>query len=97
MQAAWKFCDPQLSSISCTAIDRSGKKYELQFESDGSPMTVRRIREAPLPPERRRAKENAELECRHQAAAANVLPRDRTAYMLRCLEQNSPKPATAAQ
>jgi hypothetical protein len=91
------FATRQLSSISCAAIDRNGKNYELLFESDGSPMIVRRIREAPLLSERRRAKENAQLECRHQVAAANVLPRDRTAYMLRCLEQDSPKPATAAQ
>jgi hypothetical protein len=91
------FATRQLSSISCTATDKDGKTYELQFESDGSPMTVRRIREAPLPPEGRRAKENEQLECRHRAVAARVLPRDRTAFMLRCLEQDSPKPATAAQ
>jgi hypothetical protein len=33
----------QVSSISCTATNKSGK-YELQFESDGTPMILRRIR-----------------------------------------------------
>jgi hypothetical protein len=33
----------QVSSISCTATNKNGK-YELQFESDGSPMVLRRIR-----------------------------------------------------
>jgi hypothetical protein len=33
----------QVSSISCSAVD-NGKKYQLQFDSDGSPMTLRRIR-----------------------------------------------------
>jgi hypothetical protein len=34
----------QVSSISCSATNKSGKKYDLQFESDGSPMVLRRIR-----------------------------------------------------
>jgi hypothetical protein len=38
------FAAGQVSSISCTATDNHGKKYELQFESDGTPITVRRIR-----------------------------------------------------
>jgi hypothetical protein len=33
----------QVSSISCSATD-NGRKYQLQFDSDGSPMTLRRIR-----------------------------------------------------
>jgi len=41
------FAAGQVSSISCIAIDENGKKYELQFESDGSPMTVRRVRQSP--------------------------------------------------
>ena len=32
-----------LSSVVCSATDRSGKKYDLRFESDGSPITVRRV------------------------------------------------------
>lgn len=38
------FVTMQMSSISCTAMDKSGKKYELQYESDGEPMSVRRIK-----------------------------------------------------
>jgi hypothetical protein len=38
------FVTMQMSTISCTAMDKSGKKYELQYESDGEPMTVRRIK-----------------------------------------------------
>jgi len=38
------FVTLELSSISCTAIDRNGKKYELQYQSDGTPMAVRRIK-----------------------------------------------------
>jgi hypothetical protein len=39
------FAARQVSSISCTARDRSGKAYELQFESDGSPITLRIVRQ----------------------------------------------------
>jgi hypothetical protein len=41
------FAAGQVSSIACAAIDKNGKKYELQFESDGSPITVRRVRQSP--------------------------------------------------
>jgi len=41
------FAAGQVSSISCSATDKNGKKYELQFESDGSPITVRRVRPSP--------------------------------------------------
>ena len=34
------FAARQVSSVSCTAMDRSGNQYELKFESDGSPITV---------------------------------------------------------
>lgn len=34
----------QVSNISCTAVEKNGKKFELRFDSDGSPMTLRRIR-----------------------------------------------------
>jgi len=37
-----------ISSISCTATTANGKKYELQFESDGSPITLRKIRQSSL-------------------------------------------------
>jgi hypothetical protein len=40
------FATRQISSITCTAADRSGKRYELRFVSDGSPMAVTRIRQS---------------------------------------------------
>jgi hypothetical protein len=39
------FATRQISSITCTAADKSGKRYELHFVSDGSPMAVTRIRQ----------------------------------------------------
>ena len=39
------FAARQVSSISCSARDRGGKAYELQFESDGSPITLRIVRQ----------------------------------------------------
>ncbi len=41
------FAAGQVSSISCSATDKNGKKYELQFESDGSPITIRRVKPSP--------------------------------------------------
>jgi hypothetical protein len=41
------FAARQVSSISCAATDKNGKKYELQFESDGSPITLRKVRQSP--------------------------------------------------
>ena len=38
------FVTLEVSSISCTATDRNGKTYELQYQSDGAPMAVRRIK-----------------------------------------------------
>jgi hypothetical protein len=116
------FAAGQVSSISCVAMDNSGKKYELQFESDGLPITVRRVRLSPptirhplaepsfaqklVEPdtvafeyreaaEKRRAEQIGQLECRQKAAAAGVLPRDRTAYIIRCLDF-AEKPTTTA-
>jgi hypothetical protein len=38
----------QVSTITCAAVDLNGRRYEMQFESDGRPVTVRRIvRSAP--------------------------------------------------
>jgi hypothetical protein len=84
-----------VSSIACTATDRTGKKYELQFETDGSPLTVRRIRRTPLATERRRIMQNKRRECRNKADAAKVLPRDLTEYMIGCLEDPSQTPVPA--
>jgi hypothetical protein len=84
-----------ISSIACSATDRNGKSYELRFESDGSPTTVRRIVRSALVNEKRRTKQIEQLQCRHKADAAKILPRDRTAYIIGCLEkEDSQKPAT---
>ncbi len=88
------FATRQVSSISCSATDKNGRRYELQFESDGSPITVRKIRQSPLSAERHRLKQNEQLECRHKADLARILPRDRTPYLLGCLGLASPEPTT---
>jgi hypothetical protein len=82
-----------VSSIACTATDKNGKTYQLQFVTDGSPMTVRRIRRSSLATERRRVMQNEQRECRNKADAAKVLPRDLTAYIIGCLEDHSQAPA----
>ncbi|MGZ5874581.1 MAG: hypothetical protein ACXWKP_20975 [Bradyrhizobium sp.] len=41
------FAAGQVSSIACAATDTNGKQYELHFESDGLPITVRRVRHSP--------------------------------------------------
>jgi hypothetical protein len=38
------FAALQVSTIVCSATDRNGRRYEMRFESDGSPITVRRVR-----------------------------------------------------
>lgn len=38
------FAAGKVSSIACTATDKKRKKYELHFESDGSPITIRRVK-----------------------------------------------------
>lgn len=40
------FAAGKVSSISCSATDEAGKSYRLQFESDGSPITIRRVRQS---------------------------------------------------
>jgi hypothetical protein len=37
------FATGRVTSVVCSATDRSGKRYDLRFESDGSPITVRRV------------------------------------------------------
>jgi hypothetical protein len=37
------FTSGHVTSVVCSATDGSGKKYDLRFESDGSPITVRRV------------------------------------------------------
>jgi hypothetical protein len=86
-----------VSSISCAAVARDGRKYELQFESDGEPVTLRRIRQSSLTEERANAKKAEQLECRRKAHVAKILPRDWTAFVIRCLADDDQKPATAEQ
>ena len=38
------FASREVSSVTCSATDHAGKKYELLFESDGTPITLRRVR-----------------------------------------------------
>jgi hypothetical protein len=38
------FVSGRVSSIDCSATGKDGKKYELQFQSDGSPISIRRVR-----------------------------------------------------
>ncbi|MCA6122155.1 hypothetical protein J6500_09675 [Bradyrhizobium sp. WSM 1704] len=87
------FVTRQVSSISCNATDQNGRKYELNFESDGSPMTLRKLRQAALPTDRQRARQIAQLECRLKARAAQILPRDTAAFVIRCLGEDGGKPA----
>jgi hypothetical protein len=83
----------QISSISCTATAKDGKKYELQFVSDGEPVMLRRIRQSTLEEEKARAKKAEQLECRRKAYVAKILPRDWTAYVIRCLADDDQKAA----
>ena len=48
----------QVSSIACTATAKDGRKYELQFESDGEPVTLRRIRQSSLEEEKAQRQES---------------------------------------
>src|SRR3974390_3552808 len=45
------FAGRQVSSVTCTATDRSGQRYELAFEADGTPITL--PRGCPSPPRTR--------------------------------------------
>jgi hypothetical protein len=42
------FAELKVSSISCSATDKGGKKYELEYQSDGKPVTVLRISQKPV-------------------------------------------------
>jgi hypothetical protein len=86
-----------ISSVSCSAIDKSGRKYELQFESDGLPITLRKIKQAPLKAENRSPRQIVQRECRHKADVARILPRDWAAYILRCLGEDSDATPAADQ
>ena len=88
----------QVSSISCSATDKNGRKYELQFESDGSPMIMRRVQAISRWPPRSRAPDRASRSnAVTRAAVAGVPPRDRTDYILQCLAQLGEKSPTPAR
>jgi hypothetical protein len=86
-----KLSEHQVSSISCSATDANGVSYELRFESDGSPVRVMNIKVSDLADEEQRARVRAthveQLKCRQMAYAQGVRPRDRTAFILRCMEE----------
>lgn len=85
------FATQRVSSVSCFATDESGRKYELQFESDGSPIKVQTIKVSDPAIEDRPAEVVAahveQLKCRQMADAKGILPRYRTAFILRCMEE----------
>ena len=89
-----------LSTGTCKQIGnfaaQHGRKYELQFESDGSPIKVRMIGvsdptinasdpAAESPRTKALAAHIEQLKCRQMADAKGVLPRDRTAFILQCM------------
>lgn len=84
--APWK-----VSNISCVANDDKGTTYELNFDSDGLPAEVMRIKATDLALEKARAKVIAarlvQRRCSQNAVAQNVLPRDRTAFILQCMQE----------
>jgi len=59
-------------------------------------MNVRKIRRTSQMTERRRAKQKEQLECRLKADLAKIMPRDRTAYIIGCLEADRQDPTPAA-
>lgn len=87
----------QIKSISCVATDNGGRAYELQFEADGQPATVQKITREPLELVRRRARLRALKACRVKAAESQILARDKTAYIIQCLEQGGISPVSGDQ
>ena len=87
----------QISSISCVATDRDGKTYELQFQASGEPATVQKITREPLESVRRRARLRALKACRIKAAEAQILARDKAAYVIQCLEPDGVSPVSGDQ
>ena len=45
--------------------------------------------------EKRRAEQIKQRECAHKADEAKVIPRDRTAYLIKCLTEDGPTPTAA--
>ena len=81
----------EVSSISCHATDQKSRRYEFHFESDGSPVNVRKITsvaDADVDEAREKiiAAQVARLKCLNKAVVEGVLPRYRTAFILGCIE-----------
>jgi hypothetical protein len=87
----------QIKTVSCVATDKTGQTYELQFETDGQPATLQKITREPLESVRRRARLRALKACRIKAADAQILPRDKAAYIIQCLEQGGVSPVSVDQ
>ena len=85
------FATQKVSSVACSATDANGVKYEFQVESDGTPIRVMLVRAADPEADDRRAKAIAahidQIKCRQKADAQGVLPRDRTDFILKCLDE----------
>ena len=45
--------------------------------------------------EKRRAEQIAQRECAHKADETKVIPRDRTAFLIKCLAEDGPSPPAA--
>jgi hypothetical protein len=85
------FATQHVSSVACMATDTNAVTYEFQFESDGSPIRVMMIRPPDPEPDERRAKALAvhidQIKCRQKADAQHILPRDRTDFILQCMDE----------
>ena len=85
------FAAQHVSSVSCTATDANAVTYQFQFESDGSPIRVTMIRPPDPEADERRAKALAahidQIKCRQKADAQGILPRDRTDFILQCMDE----------
>jgi hypothetical protein len=80
----------QITTISCLATDKDGRRYELQFEADSEPIIVQRITQGPVQSVKRRQRLRTLIACRRKAAQAQILPRDSTSYLIQCLEEGVP-------
>jgi hypothetical protein len=85
------FATQKVSSVACSATDANNAKYEFQFDSDGTPIRVMMVRAADPEADERRAKALAshieQIKCRQKADTEGVLPRDRTDFILKCMDE----------
>jgi hypothetical protein len=76
----------RITAVSCSATDKDGLKYELEFEADGQPSLVQTIVRESADLTKRRKRLRALTVCRRKATDAQILPRDATSYIIQCLE-----------